>query len=179
VSGLPAGQTRVRSPSDGGPARPTLRLMLTHPAHLLSFGLGSGLVPVSPGTAGTLLALPLHWLASAWLVPIAHLALIALLCIAGAVAAARTCRALGSGDHGAVVIDEVVSFLLVLYFVPATLAWQALAFVTFRCFDVLKPWPIRWCDRNVHGGLGVMLDDLLAGLATIATVLLLAALAGA
>lgn len=179
MSGLPPGETGVRSLPEGGTTRPTLRLMLSHPAHLLSFGLGSGLVPVSPGTAGTLLALPLHWLASAWLAPAAHLALIALLCVVGAAAAARTCTALGSGDHGAVVIDEVVSFLLVLFFVPATLIWQAVAFVVFRCFDVLKPWPIRWCDRNVHGGLGVMLDDLLAGLATIATVLPLAALAGA
>jgi phosphatidylglycerophosphatase A len=143
-------------------ARPTVRFMLRHPAHFIALGAGAGLVPGAPGTAGTLLAFPLHW----WLAPqfsapqwlgvlVAGFAL-------GMWACGRTGRALGVPDAGALVWDEVIAFALVLSFTPATYVWQAFAFLLFRLFDVLKPPPIRYYDRKLHSGFGVMFDDLLA-----------------
>jgi len=71
---------------------------------------------------------------------------------------------LGTPDHSAIVWDEIVGYLLTMTLAPAGWAWIAVGFVLFRFFDIVKPWPISWCDKHVHGGLGVMLDDLLAGL---------------
>ena len=91
------------------------------------------------------------------------LALVALFWI-GVWATGRTGRALGVHDHGGMVFDETVAFLAVLFLTPRTLLWQAFAFLLFRLFDILKPPPIRYIDRRVKGGLGVMLDDLVAAL---------------
>jgi phosphatidylglycerophosphatase A len=104
----------------------------------------------------------------AWTLPdAAHLGVIAALFLLGIWACAAAGRALGSDDHGGIVIDEVVAFLLVLWWVPATAtAWIA-AFALFRLFDIWKPQPIRWFDRNLKGGFGVMFDDLLAAAATL------------
>ena len=78
-----------------------------------------------------------------------------------------TGRALGAPDHGAMVWDETVSFLLVLFFTPVYSYWQAFAFVLFRIFDILKPPPIRYYERKVKGGLGVMFDDVIAAFYTL------------
>ncbi|GAA5786548.1 phosphatidylglycerophosphatase A [Chitiniphilus shinanonensis] len=142
--------------------RPTARFMLAHPAHFIALGFGSGLARRAPGTWGTLAALPLYGLLVALLSPLA----IALLCIPafglGWWAASRTGRALGVHDHGGIVVDEIVATWLVLASVPLTWQGWLAAFAAFRLFDILKPWPIRWFDRKVHGGFGVMLDDILA-----------------
>ncbi|MBC7780779.1 MAG: phosphatidylglycerophosphatase A, partial [Proteobacteria bacterium] len=99
--------------------------------------------------------------------PLVHLLGIALLFALGVWACGAANRALGVNDHGGIVIDEVVAFLLVLWAVPAVWwAWMA-AFVLFRLFDIVKPFPIGWCDRHLKGGFGVMFDDLLAALATL------------
>ncbi|XZG71256.1 phosphatidylglycerophosphatase A family protein [Chitinibacteraceae bacterium HSL-7] len=148
--------------------RPDLRFLLAHPAHFIALGFGSGLPRRAPGTWGTLAALPLYAaLAALGLSPLA----VALLCIpvflVGVWAASITGKALGVHDHGGIVIDEIVAMWLVLATVPATPLWWALAFAAFRLFDIAKPWPIRWFDARVPGGLGVMLDDLLAALAAI------------
>ena len=136
--------------------------MLRHPAHLIALGAGAGLVPGAPGTAGTLLAFPLYWaLASVCAAP-TLLGLIALGFALGVWACGRTGRALGASDHGAIVWDEIIAFMLVLFFTPAGLLWQAFAFLLFRLFDILKPPPIRYYDRKLKSGFGVMFDDLLA-----------------
>jgi len=142
--------------------RPSVRLLLSHPAHFISLGLGSGLAPRAPGTFGTLAAWLLYPLLRAPVSELVFLALLTSFFVAGIIAADRTGRALGVSDHGAIVWDEMVAFWLVLFFAPPGLAWQAAAFVLFRFFDIVKPPPIGWADRRVKGGFGVMLDDLIA-----------------
>lgn len=136
--------------------------VLQHPAHAIAFGLGIGLVPKAPGTAGTLLAFPLYWALAPQIGPYAFLGVIAVLFLIGMWASEHAGRALGAADHGGIVCDEVVAFLLVLFFTPAQPLWQAGAFLLFRLFDILKPPPIRYFDRTIRGGFGVMFDDLLA-----------------
>ena len=142
--------------------RPSWRFLLSHPARFVAFGFGAGLAPVAPGTWGTLLALPVYWLVSPLLDPIGYLLMLAVLLALGIWACEVTGRAIGVFDHGGMVWDETVAFLLVLFFVPATLAWQAAAFLLFRVLDILKPPPIRYYDQKLKNGFGVMLDDLIA-----------------
>jgi len=143
-------------------APPTWRFVLAHPAHCIALVGGIGLIRHAPGTFGTLVALPLHWWLASRIDPYAYLLLIAVLFAAGVWASHRTVRDLGVPDHGAVVIDETVAFLAVLAFTPDDMVWEALAFLLFRMFDIFKPQPIRHYDRTLHGGIGVMFDDLLA-----------------
>ncbi len=142
--------------------QPSWRFILSHPAHFLSFGFGSGLFPGSPGTVGTLVAFPMFW----YLQPRLTDSLFILVLIAafsfGVWACDKTGKALGVADHGGMVWDEIVAFLLVLFFTPHGFFWALLAFSLFRFFDIVKPPPIRHFDRTWHGGLGVMFDDILA-----------------
>jgi phosphatidylglycerophosphatase A len=130
---------------------PSWRFVASHPAHALALLAGVGLIRFAPGTFGTLAAVPLHLAATAYLPAYVHLATIGALFLLGVWATGRTARDLG--------ID---AFLLVLFFTPANLVWQVLAFVLFRVFDIVKPPPIRYFDQNLRGGFGVMFDDLLA-----------------
>lgn len=141
---------------------PPLAFALAHPAHFIALGFGVGVVPVLPGTFGTLLAVPIWWLLTAAYGPVALFAIIVALFAVGVWACAVTGRNLGAADHGAMVWDEVVAFLLVLWIVPNVWTWQIAAFVLFRAFDMLKPAPIRHVERRFKGGFGVMFDDLLA-----------------
>jgi phosphatidylglycerophosphatase A len=147
--------------------RPSLRFVVSHPAHFIAFGFGVGLSPVAPGTFGTLLALPMY----AWLAPRldnqAFLLLLAGMFLVGAWACEISGRRLGVHDHGGMVWDEVTAFMAVLFFTPAALPWQASAFLLFRLFDIVKPMPIRYIDRNIRNGLGVMFDDMLAAFYTL------------
>ncbi|MBC7945383.1 MAG: phosphatidylglycerophosphatase A [Burkholderiales bacterium] len=136
-------------------------------AHLLACGFGVGLFPGAPGTAGTLAALPLYWILDDRVTGADFLLLVALLFAAGVWACGATGRALGSADHGAMVWDEIVAFLLVLFFTPAGFAWVLSAFLLFRIFDVVKPWPIPYFERALPGGFGVMFDDLFAAFYTL------------
>jgi len=147
--------------------RPTWRFVLSRPAHLVAFGFGAGLIPFAPGTFGTLLAFPLYWLFVPEVGALEFLLLILVLFILGVWACEMAGRALGVSDHGGMVWDETVAFLLVLFFVPATPYWQAAAFLLFRLFDILKPPPIRHYDRTLKSGFGVMLDDLIAAFYTL------------
>lgn len=135
-----------------------------HPAHFLALGFGSGLTPVAPGTAGTLVAYPIFFLAmisaSLWM----QLIVVAALFAVGVWACAISGRHLGIVDHGSIVWDEVVAMLLVLIFTPFGWAWYALAFALFRVMDILKPFPIRLADRTIKNGFGVMFDDFLAAI---------------
>ena len=141
---------------------PTLRFLVSHPAHFIALGFGAGLAPVAPGTFGTLVAIPLAAVLRLYASDAVFAAAIVVLGLAGVWAAELTGRALGVPDHGAIVIDEVVAFLLVLWLVDAGPLRIAVAFVLFRFFDIVKPPPIRQLDRALKNGVGVMLDDLLA-----------------
>lgn len=136
--------------------------MLSHPAHVLSLGFGTGLSPFAPGTVGTLLAIPLYWALAKVLSPAGILALTPVLFLVGVWATGRTGRDLGISDHSGMNWDEIVAMLAILAFTPPTAAWQAFAFFAFRFFDVVKPPPVRTVDARLKGGLGVMLDDVLA-----------------
>ena len=142
--------------------KPGWRFLCSHPAHLLAFGFGSGLARKAPGTFGTLVAFPMYW----YLTPRLTNAMFMLVLIwsfaIGVWVCDKTGKALGVADYGGIVWDEIVAFLLVLFFTPPGWEWSLLAFVLFRFFDIIKPPPIRYFDSNWHGGLGVMFDDLLA-----------------
>lgn len=142
--------------------KPSWRFLLSHPAHLLSFGFGSGLASRAPGTFGTLVAFPMYWYLAPRLTDWQFLFMLAGAFIFGVLACGFTGRALGAADYGGIVWDEIVAFLLVLFFTPPGWDWALLAFALFRLFDIVKPQPIRYFDANLHGGFGVMFDDLLA-----------------
>jgi len=143
-------------------SRPEPRFVFAHPAHFIAFGFGAGLSPLAPGTAGTLVAIPLWWAIGPAVPPPALFALLAALFALGVWACGITGRHLGIADHGAMCWDEIVAFLLVLAVAPQAPAWQAAAFFLFRAFDVVKPPPIRQLEQRMKGGFGVMFDDLLA-----------------
>lgn len=124
-------------------------------------------MPRAPGTFGTLLAFPLYWLLQPELTSAEFLLLVALMFIIGIWACDRTGRALGATDHGGMVWDEIVAFLAVLFFTPESPYWQAAAFLLFRVFDILKPPPIRYYERTLKGGFGVMFDDIVAAFYTL------------
>lgn len=149
--------------------RPPAGLILGTPVHLLAFGLGSGLSPKAPGTAGTLAAVPL-WLLLQWLPWPAYVLLLAALFLFGCWVCGESSRLLGVHDYGGIVFDEVVGFLVTCLPLlhgfglahPGYWWWLLAAFGLFRLFDVWKPWPIAGFDRRVSGGFGIMLDDLIA-----------------
>ena len=151
---MAAGTTTSRVP-DG-------RFLLSHPAHFVALGFGSGLVPKAPGTFGTLAALGLYWLLALALPPLA-IAFVAIpLFFLGIWAAERTARDLGVQDHGSIVIDEIAAFLPLAALASASLGLQAVAFALFRLFDIWKPPPIGLLEQRLKGGFGVMFDDLVA-----------------
>lgn len=149
---------------------PDCAFLLRHPAHFLALGLGAGLAPIAPGTFGTLVAFPLYFLL-AGLPEAAYWGIVSLAALLGVWACERTGKALGVADHGGIVWDEIVAFLLVLPCTPPTWWGYVLAFALFRLFDIWKPFPIAWLDARVKGGLGVMLDDLIAAVYAIACLL--------
>jgi phosphatidylglycerophosphatase A len=142
---------------------------LRDPLQLLAFGFGSGLAPKAPGTFGSLLALALFPLLALLSVP-AYLAVLAVAAVAGIAICGHAARALDVHDDGRIVWDEFAGqWLALLPLVPVTawswsaFGWLLAGFALFRLFDIAKPWPIGYLDRRIHGGLGIMLDDLLAG----------------
>ncbi len=144
--------------------------LLRDPAVLVASGFGAGLAPSAPGTFGTLLAIPFWWML-AGSGTIIYLALAATGFIGGVWICNRAAAVLEKHDDPAIVIDEVVGYFAAMVVVPREVHWVVVSFFVFRMFDILKPWPISWIDRTVRGGLGVMLDDLVAGLFTTAVVL--------
>ena len=134
------------------------------PLLLLAFGFGSGLSPKAPGTMGTLAAIPL-WYLLAQLSQPAYILVVALCAIVGIFICGSAADRLGVHDHGGIVWDEFVGFWITMTFLPATYVYALLGFVLFRLFDIAKPWPIRVVDRKAGGGIGIMADDVLAGVA--------------
>lgn len=142
---------------------PGWRFIRQRSYRFVAFGFGAGLAPKAPGTFGTLVALPLYGLLLlAGLSPVWIAALCVPLFLYGCHVCGRTGQDLGVEDFGGIVWDEIVAMLLVLAASPLSVSGWLAAFVLFRLFDVLKPWPIRWADSKVGGGFGVMLDDLIA-----------------
>ena len=132
-----------------------------NPVHFLAFGFGSGAAPVAPGTFGTVVAIPIYLLMqplTLWVYVLVTLLLTAI----GVWLCHVTSRDLGVHDHSGIVWDEIVGYLITMVAAPPDWQWVIVGFVLFRLFDIVKPWPIGWVDRRVQGGLGIMLDDVLA-----------------
>ena len=177
-----------RGDSDSGADKPSgragLRFLVAHPAHWLALGLGSGLLRPGPGTWGTLLA----WLLFTAIAPegaadpATALIVIAVALAIGTWAAGRAAAMLGEADPSTIVVDEIVAFWLVLVFLPVgehLWRWQAVAFLLFRFFDIVKPPPIRQIDRLWKNAVGVMADDLVAALYTLLVIALAVRVLGA
>lgn len=138
------------------------RLSLKNPVHFLALGFGSGLAAKAPGTFGTLAAIPLYLLMAplplTWYIGLTLVGVFAGFYICG-----KAAQDMGVHDHGAIVWDEVVGLLITMLAAPSGWGWLLVGFGLFRFFDIIKPWPIRWLDAKVHGGFGIMIDDVLAG----------------
>lgn len=148
-------------------ALPSFSRLLREPVLLLAFGFGSGLAPRAPGTAGSLVALALA--AGFQCLPFTLSTpglwwLLGSVVAGGIVICGVAARRLGAPDHPGIVWDEFAGLWLTLLLAPAGLDWWLAGFVLFRIFDIVKPWPIAWFDRRCKGGLGIMADDLVAGL---------------
>jgi phosphatidylglycerophosphatase A len=139
------------------------RVSLKNPVHFLALGFGSGLATKAPGTFGTLAALPLVWVCSYFLSLNMYVILTLIFSVVGIWLCGRTAHDMQVHDDSSIVWDEVVGMLITMIAVP--LSWQTLlvGFVLFRLFDIVKPWPISYLDKHVHGGFGIMADDVLAG----------------
>ncbi len=133
-----------------------------NPIHFLAFGFGSGAAPVAPGTFGTLAAIPFYLLLVQLPLSWYLLALIVMFGV-GIFLCDRTARDIGVHDHGGIVWDEFVGYWITMVAAPPGWIWLVAGFVLFRFFDILKPFPISWFDKHIHGGLGIMLDDAIAG----------------
>ncbi len=133
-----------------------------NPTHLLAFGFGSGLSPRAPGTAGTLAAVPIYCLMAYTLSPAEYGVVLVLSFALGVYICGRAAQDLRVHDHPGIVWDEFVGFWLTMWWVPLQWYWLLLGLVLFRFFDVVKPWPIALVDKDLGGGLGIMVDDVLA-----------------
>ena len=142
---------------------------LKDPVVLIAVGFGSGLAPKAPGTAGTLIAIPLYLLMQS-LPLISYLLITTCLFIAGIWICAYSAEKLGVHDHPSIVFDEIVGYLITMVAAPE--GWQLIivGFVLFRLLDAIKPWPISWFDRNITGGMGIMVDDVVAGIVALAII---------
>lgn len=143
-------------------ARVPARLLL-NPLHMLSLGFGSGLSPKMPGTMGTVIAVGLYLLMPDvdWMI---YLGIIFISLIAGVFLCDYTAKALKVHDHPAIVWDEIVGYFITMFMVPKNGLWILVGFILFRLFDIWKPWPISVADKRLKGGLGIMLDDVIAGI---------------
>ncbi|PYE33859.1 phosphatidylglycerophosphatase A [Idiomarina fontislapidosi] len=140
-------------------------LSLRNPIDLLALGLGSGLAPKAPGTFGTLAAVPLVY--AMLLLDVTSYTVVMLLCtLVGIYICRSAADKMGVHDHPAIVWDEFVGLMFTMWALPANFGLLVLGFLVFRVFDILKPWPISWLDKRLHGGTGIMLDDVLAGVAS-------------
>ena len=171
----------LASPPQSPVQQPTLRFLLSDPLHTVALGFGSGLSPWAPGTIGTLFGWASYRALDMVLPAGSFLLLILLSFVLGIVAIEKTGKALGEIDHGGIVWDEIVPFWGTLWLLGNTigdsLLWQGIAFALFRFYDITKPWPARYYDRKVKNGYGVMMDDVIAALYTVASLAMLLAFA--
>lgn len=139
------------------------KTLIKRPACFIAYGFGSGLAPKAPGTFGTLVALPIFWLIQDWHIA-AYLFFVLVAFLGGIWLCQRTVEWLKQDDPSGVVWDEIVGYLVAMIAAPSGWLWMLLGFVLFRLFDIWKPWPVSLADKKLHGGLGIMLDDVVAGL---------------
>jgi len=137
--------------------------VLSSPIHFLAFGFGSGLAPFAPGTFGTLAAIPLYLLMQSLSLPL-YLLITAIVCLVGIWICGKSSELLGVHDHSGIVWDEFAGYFVTMIAAPSGWIWIIFGFALFRLFDIWKPWPISVLDKQVHGGLGIMVDDILAGI---------------
>ena len=138
---------------------------IKNPVHFLALGFGSGLIKPAPGTWGTLAGIPVFY-GLVWFTGIGsfwYLAAVVLSFLVGVYLCGQTAKDIGVHDHGAIVWDEIVGLLITFAFFIPNLATVVIGFLLFRLFDIVKPWPIKALDKHVHGGFGIMLDDVVAG----------------
>jgi phosphatidylglycerophosphatase A len=136
---------------------------LKKPANFAAFGFGSGCAPKAPGTAGTVVAVLLY-LPLQYLPVYLYVLMLFLTFVLGVWLCGKASRELGVHDHGGIVWDEFVGYWITMFMAPSGWGWILFGFVLFRLFDIWKPQPIRYVDRHMHGGLGIMIDDVLAGI---------------
>lgn len=139
------------------------RLNPKNPVHILALGFGAGLSPIMPGTVGTFAAIPLYLIMNQ-LSLLTYLFFIVGGFIIGVYVCQQVANTLGVNDHGGIVWDEFIGFFITMIAAPPGWGWLLLGFVLFRLFDIIKPQPIKWVDNHIKGGIGVMLDDVIAGL---------------
>lgn len=137
--------------------------LLKHPVHFLALGFGSGLAPKAPGTFGTLMAIPLYLLLQLMNFEL-YLVAVVVISFVGIYICDKSARMMGEHDHPGIVWDEFAGFFITMIAVPFEWIWVLLGFGLFRFFDIVKPQPIGWLDKHVKGGLGIMVDDVLAGI---------------
>ena len=153
----------MKSPTEKNSQAVAARTVFTDPVNFLAFGFGTGLAPVAPGTAGSLPGVLLFWLTLDFGLYV-QLTVAAVLVVAGVWICGESARRIGVHDHGGIVWDEIAGMYLTLLAAPLTpIGWLA-AFALFRVMDIVKPWPIRDLDHRLGGGVGIMLDDLVAAL---------------
>lgn len=139
-----------------------IRSIWTNPIHFFASGFGAGAMPIAPGTFGTLMAIPLVLILAktSWLIYAIFTVIYSLLAMW---ACDKTAKDWGAEDPGASASDEIAGFLVTMFAMTPSVYSIAAGFVLFRILDIWKPFPIRWFDRNIHGGIGIVLDDLIAG----------------
>jgi phosphatidylglycerophosphatase A len=157
--------------SEAIPHRELIRRVISHPVHWPAFGFGFGLVPFAPGTWGSLPGIALWWVVPKDLYIQSGVALVGFLL--GIWLCGESARRIGVHDHGGIVWDEIIGMFLTLMVIPPEPLWILAAFTLFRIFDIWKPWPIRDLDHRLHGGLGIMLDDIIAALYAVLMLLFL------
>jgi phosphatidylglycerophosphatase A len=138
-----------------------------NPLYFIAFGFGSGLMPIAPGTFGTLAAIPIYLMMVGLSWP-CYLCLTLIAFIMGVFVCDKVTSELGVQDYSGIVWDEVVGFIITMFMAPVGIIWVAVGFGLFRLFDIWKPQPIRWVDKHVQGGIGIMVDDVLAGILALA-----------
>lgn len=133
-----------------------------NPLHFIAFGFGSGAIPIAPGTFGTLLAIPFY-LAIQHLSNLNYLIVITIITILSCWLCEKVSREIAADDHQGMCIDEFVGFLVTMFAAPIGWQWILIGVILFRIFDIWKPQPIRYLDEHIHGGIGMILDDVAAG----------------
>lgn len=154
---------RLRSRTHKEDVPPVPEIVWKNPIYFLAFGLGSGAMPFMPGTFGTLMAIPFYLLLRP--LPLAAYLILTALFIALSVWVSEKCsRDIGFHDHPGMCIDEFAGFFVTMIGAPVGIGWVIYGFLLFRLFDIWKPWPIHLLDEKVHGGFGMILDDVVAGI---------------
>lgn len=137
--------------------------VLSSPTHFLAFGFGSGLAPIAPGTFGTLVAIPLFLLMQPLALPW-YLLIVLAITVFGIWLCGTSAKELGLHDPAGIVWDEIAGYLVTMIAAPVGWKWIIIGFLLFRLFDIWKPWPVNIADKKLEGGLGIILDDIIAGI---------------